>query len=405
MTDSKMINPYSAALQPYSKSFSPEVLLAEAQAATGLDDWGGKRWDEERFRHNLQALCLGLEETAQLTALGRSRMHSRVFTMLTSRLRYLDARKSTAGVEQEAIMRPLVGTGLGRAGTTFLHGILAADPGNKVVRAYEAAMPAPLLVKNQDIRPDLYQQILLFGGQALPHVWEIHPFGANLPEECIFIQEGSCCGLYGVYAEMPAFHQAVADHAAIAYRYQKGVMQYLQALDPGKRWLLKAPGHLFTWDEFLMAFPDARIYVNHRDPGRSIPSLASLFHALRELHSGAAVDPLLLGPAQIAMWDGALNGYARWRIGPGRDTEVFDIEYGRLVSAPIETVRDLYDRFELPMTAAARDAMERHLEADHHGKGSKRQYTLAQFGIDEEMIERTFGDYIDQFGIAREMRN
>lgn len=203
---------------------------------------------------------------------------------------------------------------------------------------------------------------------------------------------------------MPAYEQALADHTPIALEYQKGVMQYLQALEPGKRWLLKAPGHMFTWNEFLMAFPDAQIYVNHRDPGKAIPSLASLFLALRELHSVDAIDPHALGQAQLAMWGAALNGYARWRAGSGQDAQVFDVEYTKLVGAPMQTVEELYDRFKLPLTASARGAMERHLDRDHHGKGPKRRYTLAQFGITEEMIEDTFGDYIDQFDVTRETR-
>ncbi|MEO5597015.1 MAG: hypothetical protein ABIQ66_00190 [Novosphingobium sp.] len=159
-----MANPYAAALEPYMLKFTADALLSEAERATNLFDWGGKRWEEERFRANVTTLCESLEATAQLTPLGRSRIHARVFTMLVSRLRYLEARKAARGVEEQALTRPLIGTGLGRAGTTFLHGILAADPASKVVRAYEAAMPAPLMADGRDIRSELYQDILLYEG-------------------------------------------------------------------------------------------------------------------------------------------------------------------------------------------------------------------------------------------------
>src|SRR3546814_8494428 len=77
-------------------------------------------------------------------------------------------------------------------------------------------------------------------------------------------------------------------------------MQYLQRGAAPRRWALKGPGHLFAWRELLMAFPDARLYVNHRDPGKVIPSIASLFCKLRSLFSDEAVDPVAIGAQQLA---------------------------------------------------------------------------------------------------------
>ncbi|MGC2951937.1 hypothetical protein ACPTI3_14250, partial [Enterococcus faecium] len=65
-------------------------------------------------------------------------------TMLVSRLGYLDARKAATGADAERIAAPLIGSGMPRAGTTFLHGLVAQDPANRAVPAWQAAMPAPL---------------------------------------------------------------------------------------------------------------------------------------------------------------------------------------------------------------------------------------------------------------------
>lgn len=395
---------YAAALKGYSTAYSGTSLMRDAERVTGLSDWGGKRWGEDAFRHDFALLCQSIEATAEVTPLGRDRGHSRLFTMLVSRLRYIDARNATAGVDDQRIVAPLVGTGLPRAGTTFLHGLLAQDPGNRVARSYEAAIPVPIPTANGDARLDLYQEILGYQGLLDGAITSIHPHYSNQPDECIFLQEGDCGSLYNVYWNVPEYQAAIAGKTPGAFRWQIGVMQYLQAIQPGGRWALKAPGHLFCWDEMRMAFPDAQIYVNHRDPGKVIPSITSLFMALRRLFSETGSDPKLVGLGQLAGWAHAMNAYTDWRSGAGRAENVADIHFADLTARPIETVAALYDRFRIRFTGAAREAMLRHLETDHHGKGPARVYTLAEFGMDEAAIEGAFARYIDHFGIKRENR-
>ncbi|HMO75625.1 MAG TPA: sulfotransferase [Sphingopyxis sp.] len=396
-----MSGAYASALTGFAAPLAAEALLAEAEARTGLSDWGGKRWNEDRFRYDLAILCDEIEAKARLTATGRSRAHSRLITMLVSRLRYLDARKA-AGADAERIAAPLIGSGMPRAGTTFLHGLFAQDPANRAVPAWEAAIPAPL--GDGGDRAALYADILAFQGMTAPDVTAIHPFGSDLPEECIFLQEGNIGSLYGVYWSVPDYQAAIADKLSSAFAWQIGVMQYLQADAPARRWALKGPGHLFGWRELLIAFPDARLYVNHRDPGKVIPSIASLFAKLRSLFSDEAVDPAAIGAQQLAAWQYATGEYAAWRDCEGADACVSDVLFTDLVTDPLETVARVYDELDLSLTAVAREAMARHLESDHHASAPKRAYTLAEYGLDEAAIEAAFAPYIERFAIERETR-
>jgi len=396
--------PYAAALQRFDDVLDGPALLKKAEHATGLSDWGGARWSEERFRHDFMLLCDSIEDTAELTEVGRTRTHSRLFTTLVSRLRYIDARNATAGVDGQQIVAPLIGTGLPRAGTTFLHGLLAQDPANRVCRSYEAAIPVPYPSKEQDERCALYRELLDFGGLSHDAVSQIHPYIADQPDECIFIQEGDCGSLSNAYWNVPAFQAATADKVPSALAWQSGVMQYLQAIKPGGRWALKAPSHLFGWAEMQMAFPDALVYVNHRDPGKVIPSIASLIMALHKNFSDSASDPVDMGPGQLAAWSYAMNRYQAWRTGPGKDANVVDVLFSDLISQPVETVAGLYDRFGITFTEAAREAILRHIETDHHGKGPARVSTLAEFGLSEEAVETAFGAYLEHFHINREKR-
>ncbi|MEZ5708309.1 MAG: sulfotransferase [Blastomonas sp.] len=397
-----MSGPYDSALADHESRISADALLAEAELRTGLSDWGGARWEEERFRHDLGLLCEEIEAGARLSVAGRSRTHSRLLTMLVSRLGYLDARKLATGADAERIVAPLIGSGMPRAGTTFLHGLIAQDPANRAVPAWEAAIPAPL--PDDSDRAALYADILAFQGMTAPDVTAIHPFGASLPEECIFLQEGNLGSLYGVYWNVPGFQAAIADKMESAFRWQKRVMVYLQHGRPLRRWALKGPGHMFSWRELLIAFPDARLYVNHRDPGKVIPSIASLFCKLRSLFSDEAIDPVALGTQQLAAWQFAVDEYAAWRDGAGADAPVCDVLFTELVADPLETVKRVYGELDIDLTAEASEAMARHLETDHHATAPKRPYTLAEYGLDEAAIEAAFAPYIERFSIQREKR-
>lgn len=398
---------YGAALAPSASPFEAPTLMTRAEQATGLADWGGARWAEERFRARLDALCRGLEGDARLHELGRSRAHSRLHVLLCSRLRQIDHHRGIS--HPPAIVAPLVGTGLPRAGTTFLHGLLANDPGNRVATAAQAAIPVTLPGEgdvSEIERTVFYERILDFQGFTAPDVTAIHPYAAAAPEECVFLQEAACAMPLGAFYNAPEFSALVAkaETGADAYVWQKGMMQSLQGEEAADRWLLKAPSHAMNMDGLIGTFPDARIFLNHRDPGKVIPSMASLYMKLYSLASDSSVDPLALGPRLVANWAGILERLDTWRAAHP-EVPVVDVHYTSLIADPIGTAERLYARFGLELSGSTRKAMTDHLATDQHGKGPARPYGLADFGLSETDIETAFGAYIDRHGVLRERRS
>lgn len=377
-------------------------LLTRAEDTCGLTDWGGDRWGEPRFRDRLAILCSDLENVAALNDHGRSRVHSRLHVLLCSRLRQIEHTRTRA--DQGLIVAPLVGTGLPRAGTTFLHGLLANDPDNRVATAAQAAIPH-FSTGEENAVTSLYESILAFQGFKAPDVTAIHPFGAAAPEECVFLQEGACGIPLGAYFNVPAFTNVAASDGAVSdgYMWQRGMMQTLQQDDAKARWLLKAPSHVINVDALMTTFPDARLFVNHRDPGKVIPSMASLYMKLQSLVSDVAVEPQDLGRRLVANWRGILDRFDHWRAGHP-EVQVFDVHYGDLVANPMDMVERLYAAFDLRLSDQAISAMREHLVTDHHGKAPARRYGLADFGLCEADIEAAFGDYIERHGVAREVR-
>jgi hypothetical protein len=397
---------YAAALEPFTAAFLPDALLSAAEAATALGDWGGSRWGEDRFRVRLAALCSALESEARLTEPGRSRAHSRLHVLLCSRLRQIACHARLG--DAPAIAAPLVGTGMPRAGTTFLHGLLASDPNNLSATAAQAAIPVPppgTAEASEVERIALYAEILAFQGFTAPDVTAIHPYAAAAPEECVFLQEAACGMPLGAFYNAPDFAALSAGEAGVAdsYAWQKGMMQTMQSAQPERRWLLKAPSHIINMGALAVTFPDARIFLNHRDPGKVIPSVGSLYMKLYGLCSDGSVDPRRLGQQLLANWSGILRRLEDWRAANPAAT-VVDVHYGTLIADPIGTAERLYDAFDLTLESATKTAMERHLVIDRHGKGTARSYSLANFGLSEADIEDAFGDYIDRHGITREKR-
>ena len=393
---------YAATVESFDRLLTSEALLAEAQAATGLSDWGGERWEEAGFRRRFGTLCASLENEAQLNVRGRARAHSRLHLMLCSRLRQVDWRAHRS--EGPPIVAPLLGTGLPRAGTTFLHNLLAQDPAHVSATAAQAAMPVPPAGGRVDAeRNEVYRRVLDFQGFTGADVTAIHPYAADMPEECVFLQEASCAVLFGAFFDVPGYAQAAAPDIADAYAWQIGVMHTLQEGRDAERWALKAPGHMLNWEAMIAAFPDARIFMNHRDPGKVIPSMVGLYAKLRSLFSDRVADPKPFARQLVSTWSGVLDKVTAWRTAHP-EIPVFDVRYTDLVADPIGEAERLYAAFGLDLRAEARARMERFLETDRHGKGPARAYGLADYGLDEAVIEEAFGPYIDRYGVARERR-
>ena len=395
---------YGRALKPYDGPLSPEVLIAEAEQATGLSDWGGERWGEARFRGRLQALCTALENESFLTPVGRSRAHGRLHVALCSRLRMNAWRRGWQG--EAPVKAPLVGTGFPRAGTSFLHQLLAQDPENLSCSTAEAAIPTPPPgdAAFDAARNAFVQRILEFQGLDAPEVEAVHPFDPDQPDECLALQESGIGSLYQAFFNVPSFMARVVGEMGDLFAWEVGMMQILQSSQSKTRWVLKTPEHMNNWETMIKVFPDARIFLNHRDPAKVIPSICSLFLTFCGLNSNVRVDPKLVGPATCARMAATMDRVTAWRrANPA--VKVVDVHYRTLVADPVAEAERVYGEFGLELSGNARDRMASFLKVNRHGQGPKHAYSLEDFGLDAAQLETHFGRYIDEFGIAREARS
>src|SRR3990172_5396311 len=117
-------------------SLDADALVAAAESATGLDDYGDDSLPA-RFR-----LALGEIGKAGLDAAGQRAAATVCHWLLTSRLQFFEDRKRYP-LAEEQIERPLFATGEPRAGTTLLHALLSLDPNGRSLRFWEVMYPSP----------------------------------------------------------------------------------------------------------------------------------------------------------------------------------------------------------------------------------------------------------------------
>lgn len=361
-------------------SLDPSDLVAEARAATGLDDLGS-----DEFREPLAVQCRSLDTESRLTPVGRRFARDQIRSSLIHRLQLADVLAHRPEVLDVPVCRPIVVIGLPRTGSTLLQHLLGQDPASRLLLQWEASQPFPpprASTYRSDPRIASTERAMRLLDRLAPDARSLHPVGAELPTECVTLLANSFASL-----EVPTINwmPSYLDWFTGAdlrphYRYLRSQLQVLQADCPASRWVLKSPAHLFALDALLDAFPDAVIVQTHRDPLDVIPSFCSLSATLCAISSDA-VDQRALGRRWAPLW---AEGLARTAAVRARrpDVEVVDIDYPDLMADPLRQVERIYAAAGAELTAWTRAAVQRRAAPDPADGHAPHRYTLEQFGLD-----------------------
>lgn len=376
-----------------------ERLVAEAIAATGLDDFG-----EPDFRPGLRALIETYEAHA-FDARGRRRNRRRLLGLLTTRLRLEAWWKRHPEVLERPIEQPWVLTGLPRSGTSALFNLLSEDRRFRSLRLWESQFPYPpedwteARRGEPDPRRDAIEAYYARGREQNPDFTQIHFASADTPEECVVIQVYAFAGVqHGVEVMMEPYGSWFrAQPQDAVYAIERKILQLLDWQRPGERWLLKSPAHMWGLDALLATFPDAGIVWSHRTPIEAIASMCSMIETLMKTRTD--LEPAKLGPVVMDFYATALERGLATRDGldPARFVDVWHDE---LVAAPLEVVDRIYARFGRSLASPDRAAMAARLTRQpRHGHGVHR-YALAKYGLSPQDVHERFGRYAERFGLA-----
>jgi len=373
------------------------TLVDAARRRSGKQELGD--WPiEEPLTHLLESY----RTESNLTMLGRITVRELVVSLLENLLHLEDEFRRNPGIADQQINAPVFIIGLPRTGTTLLHGLMSEDPDNRVPRTWEVMYPAKFPATPDGIARarQVTASRLTWANRLAPQFRKIHPIAPDLPQECIAITAQVFMSIqFHTTHNVPGYEDWFeSDSQKLAYAFHRRLLQHLQARNPGRRCVLKAPGHLSALEALLDEYPDARIVQTHRDPLRVMASMASHATGLRQAFSDNAV------PAEIAAdwsdrWARALSRFLEIRD-RAHASAFLDVSYDEIESAPFDTVSRIYDFLDWPFSLEAQTAMRKFLAANPKNKHGVHRYSLAQYGLSREREVERFREYCRRFNIA-----
>jgi hypothetical protein len=207
--------------------------------------------------------------------------------------------------------------------------------------------------------------------------------------------------LFETIAPMPAWRDNyLARDQRPSYAYLKRILQAMQWLRGGTRWVLKSPQHLEQFPALVDTFPDATFIVTHRDPVSVTASMITMLaYSARIGHQH--VDLPWIGRYWSERLEQMLGACVRDRgvLPPDRS---MDMRFDEFMADDMGMVARIYELAGQPMTGEGEAAMTAFM-ADHpRGRHGGVLYDLAQFGLDGKQLRESMAFYTERFGVSEE---
>jgi hypothetical protein len=389
---------------PERFSGSLDLIHERARHEAGSDDFGSGD-----YLPGLKMLLESMDYDPQFTAYGRRYAWDTVTTGLAARARAIGAMKTDPAFADVAIVAPVVITGIPRSGTTALHRLLAVDSRFQGLQAWltDSPMPRPAASTWGDY-PAYHKMVARLETRLrdAPGKKAAHDMAADAVDECcLILRQGFVSNIWTMgwsAASYDAWWQCRSE--AESYRHFARCLQLIGSTDPGKRWLLKNPGHIDNLDLLFAIFPDARVIVTHRDPGKAIPSLASLLmqaHDRIEVGRRDARGRILLVREAVKWARAADKAEAVAARYPGR---VMHVVHGDFHRDPMAVVERIYGFIGEELGEGARQAMAQRARERPELQNGVHRYDIADYGSSEAEVREIFGDYVVRHGLIEPIR-
>lgn len=380
----------------------PGGLMEDASSKTGLSDFG-----DDRFREPLDVLCTSFRDEAGLSGPGRLSQHALFVQLLSNRLLVEDLLRRHPEIHDVRIEAPIIVCGLPRTGTTHLHNLMAADPALRSLPYWESLEPVlPDRERPAPGEPDpriaRTEAALEFVNSAMPYFKRMHEMTVeHVHEEIQLLAIDFSTMLFETTAAMPTWRDYYLAHDQTPhYEYLRTVLEVLQWLRGGERWVLKSPQHIEQFPALRATFPDATFVVTHRDPVSVTTSVATMITYTARL-SHERVDPHYIGGYWADRIERMLRSCADERDVLPADQSI-DVHFDEFMADDVAMVERIYELAGQPMTDAARTAMQSFMDDHPRGKFGGIIYDLADFDLDGAERRDALRFYTDRFDVTAE---
>lgn len=319
------------------------------------------------------------------------------------------------GYRKTDISRPVFIVSNPRSGTTYMHRLLCLDEERYVyMLLYHTIISSITFYKlingiswldKRIGRP--FRRLFDWIDSWFFKGWQnIHPTGFNQSEEdegiyvfplltiaicliCPYMQEFKYLTLVDTMPDKQ--RQRIRNY------YRSSMKRFMYSEGKDKTLLSKnviTTGRLNT---ILDIFPDARIVYLIRDPKKAVPSFISMFSATWKLIAPKLPEN---GPEYRALGQIAIDFYTYFHENKKRfKAENFlVVPYTKLVADPMQTVRDIYAHFNMPLSPIFEKALIKETSKTRKYR-SKHSYSLAQYGFSASEIETQLGEVIQTYNL------
>jgi sulfotransferase family protein len=395
----RLFNGFGALLEksriPATRMFATD-LIETAKRRSGLDDFG-----KGDFFEALSRLLESCQDEARLNLVGKIALKTDVLETLCTRLQMERDQQLYPDIMRQEIRQPLFIVGLPRSGTSVLHRLLGADPEHRSPLMWEVRSPSPPTRDDEKRRIQRATQSCNFFNWLVPTFRYVHTVGAEVPQECVSLMTPTFLSdqfdaMYYVPSYRTWFSQ---QDLQPVYEYHHRFLQHLQYRRAARRWILKAPTHMFAMPALLSVYPDALFVQTHRMPIDSMASVSSLVTILRSAFSDA-VDPFIVCREAIDYWSETMAKFLRERDRLA-DDRICDIQYEEIRREPIRTVRRVYEFFGWSLSREAEQRMRALTASQAKRQSANHRYDLSQFGASADDVLSAFAAYCKRFGLLQ----
>ena len=391
---------------PWAKesfSLSAEELLAQVGNRSGLSDYGAPD-----FREPLGRLLEEPERKGHFHLLGRYRLHHEVRRLLRTRLRLYDLINRHPEIENQTVEAPIFVIGLPGSGSDQLHQLLSQHQALRSLPAWEAREPLPrtvaaepdLDIRDRERRFDKndYRRRLAIADAPDRHD---HPSAARLgnDEELMGIEFSSI--LLEMKYESASYRRwRMTQSQRPAYAMLRRLLQVLQWLRGGERWILHSSQHIDQLEVLLRVFPDAQILHVHRDPyivSYKTNLAAHRHHALTRRGGDLAERNQLW----LDRTESRMRSCIRTRMS-FPDLPVTDIRYGDYIANPIEVAEGCFYAAGEPMPTGLKEQMKDFHAKAPRGKDLRMKPDPTHLAPHPGHVDQRLGFYRDFFAVGRE---
>jgi len=381
----KVLNRYK------DKKLDAETLILKAQEKAGLDDFGTDFW-----KTPMKVAFEDINANTTFHPLGAFLYEQKVLQNLQNRLWARYWIKEDSSIQKNLPPAVLI-TGLQRTGTTFMQRLLGSLPEFRGVKSWEIVNPVPTSKK----KTYHGKKLSWFGHKALnyinPEFKAIHALDHNsLDEEVVLLEHSFMSSILEAVFNAPNYSRWLEQQdQKPAYNDLKMWLQLLLWREPSQHYLLlKSPHHMEYLNDFNTVFPDTKIIHMHRDPKETMASYCSMMHYAKKMFQPHSV-PDEIGRHWMRKNKRLIEKCEAYKV--SHQDQFIDIRYKDLVKDPFIVARRIYEELNLEWTVEHTKAAEAYNAEHRKNKYGKHVYSLSDYGLSGQGIEKHFGFYYDRY--------